>query len=221
MTIVDLLNKLKEIKNFEFYRIDKYQEDDFDIECFYISHLYNVDISKIQNSEIPECFIEIPFTGNSDYSGATYCGSNRRRIKKDFPFVSEVYGHYSYAGLYIQLKTLINNPELIKVIEKLNDYIIYDEDDDSELNTELQEEAFNNCLKHDLIHELNKISKYENLNETTHEISNIFWELEREAGIEWTREYNYVYLDVQDLISEFRSDRLNEIIDSNRIENEK
>lgn len=97
-------------------------------------------------------YIEVPFCTWSDYSGCTVERSNQRSFMNLFgniPGVYPVYGGYGTAGVLIEYELYESNQDIQDVINGLFDYPLINEEDHSELEFELEDEAWD-WIKYDL-----------------------------------------------------------------------
>lgn len=78
----------------------------------------------------------------SDYSGNLREASNARALKRDFPWLVEIYGGHGTFGVAYLGRREHQNDRLIEAIDALTDYCIYDDDDHSELEMELTDTAW-------------------------------------------------------------------------------
>lgn len=89
---------------------------------------------------LPLTIIELA-TG-SDYSGSLVEISNMRCLKRDFPWLVEIYGGYGTRGLGYLGRRENQSDALIEAIDGLTEYPLFDEDDHSDLETETAAEAW-------------------------------------------------------------------------------
>jgi hypothetical protein len=106
-------------------------------------------------------YIEVPYTTYSDYSGGTVENSNCRTfldIFKEFlgENMWEMYGGYGTTGVLIRKSLYENNSEVQETIDALFDYPVISEDDWTELEMKIQNEAWDSWVKQDLTFELEK-----------------------------------------------------------------
>lgn len=88
-------------------------------------------------------FTPIPYCAFGDYDNSTTTErSNHRVMREEFPWLVHVYGSHGSEMLGYLGETENQNPTLIEAIEKLDDYPIADEDDESELTMERESEAW-------------------------------------------------------------------------------
>jgi hypothetical protein len=98
---------------------------------------------------------EIEHTGAGDYSGGTVEMSNYRVIKNDPALQDKVaygYSGYGYKSVIVPIFEGQKTPEEISEIEeRLNDYPLLDEDEHSQLEMELEGEAWNDYGRDEFI----------------------------------------------------------------------
>ncbi len=78
----------------------------------------------------------------SDYSGNLVEISNARVLKREFPWLVEIYGGYGTSGVAYLGKRENQSDALIEMIDALSDYPLADEDDHSTLEMETAEQAW-------------------------------------------------------------------------------
>lgn len=90
-----------------------------------------------------------------DYSGSGLIGeSNYRTLKKEFPWLVEIYGSHGYKSLAYLGKRENQSDALIEAIDSLTDYSVYSDDDHSELEHERMLEAWDSDGANDFADEL-------------------------------------------------------------------
>lgn len=125
--------------------------DPFDSLCIELTDWANVEPSE------DVWFIPSDMTG-SDYSGGTHTKSNHRVFMEDYPASDDIryithgtFGHYSVA---IRLDRLVNDSDLRETLDSLADYPVLSEEDMGELEGELEDEAWNDYGRSDVIEEI-------------------------------------------------------------------
>jgi hypothetical protein len=104
-------------------------------------------------------YLEVPLTTYSNYSGGTAEHANCNYFLDRFGAlagVHEMYGGHGTRGVLIEYKLYENNEEIRDVIDSLNDYPVMSDNFLSDLEDQLELEAWNNWVKDDLIAELEK-----------------------------------------------------------------
>lgn len=106
-------------------------------------------------------FLEVPYTGYSDYSGSTVERSNCNCFLDTFEeylgiSMWEMYGGYGTRGVLITLELYENNDEVKDIIDSLFDYPLINEDEMSSLEMEIENESWDDWIKSDLIRLLDK-----------------------------------------------------------------
>lgn len=94
-------------------------------------------------------FTPIPYCTFGDYDGSTTTErSNHRVMRAEFPWLVHVYGDYGSEMLGYLGEPENQNPALVEAIDKLENYPIADEDDESELTMERESEQWRDhgCL---------------------------------------------------------------------------
>ena len=84
----------------------------------------------------------IEYATGSDYSGSLVEVSNARCLKKDFPWLVELYGGHGTQGLAYLGKRENQSDALIEAIDALTQYPLYSDDDHSQLEMERPDEAW-------------------------------------------------------------------------------
>ena len=88
-------------------------------------------------------FTPIPYCTFGDYDGSTAVErSNLRVMRERFPWLVHVTGDYGSEMLGYLGKLEYQNPDLIEAIEGLESYPVADEDDESQLELEMESEAW-------------------------------------------------------------------------------
>ena len=103
-------------------------------------------------------YLEVPYTMYSDYSGGTVERANCQAFLEQFgelPGVYPVYGGYGTTGVVIR-RALLRNEDVLYVLEGLDDYPLINEDVLSELEFELEAEAWDTWVEFDLQRALDK-----------------------------------------------------------------
>lgn len=219
----EVLDKLSEISKYDklsYYKLEDYCKEDFDKESC------NAQIfDQLSKDEIPseEDFVEIPYTVSGDYTSFSCVSnmSNNRVLRKDFEDLIFVYGSYSYETLFIQLKDLQKekNQELFDIIDRLFQYPILDEQDESELINELAEQAWDNWVKYDFKRELYKYLDEDKYELEDYDLKSIFYKFIQITGDWFESEGNDVYIDVDKIVQEMaqrHNDEFWEIINDHK-----
>jgi hypothetical protein len=100
-------------------------------------------------------FLELPYATWSDYSGGTVERSNCRVFLEMFEelqgkFIWKIYGEYDTTGVLIDLDFYNNSETMQDIVERLFNYPLIDEDDHSNLEMEIEEEAWDLWIEYDL-----------------------------------------------------------------------
>lgn len=220
----EVMNKLEEISKYDklsYYKLDDWRKDDFDKEscCYSVFNLLNKD-------EIPseDDFVEIPYTLSGDYTSFSCVSnmSNNRVLRKDFKDLIFVYGSYSYETLFIQLKDLQKeeNKELFDIIDKLFQYPILDEQDESELINELAEQAWDNWVEYDFKRELYKHLDEDEYELEDYDLKSVFYKFIQITGDWFESEGNDVYIHVDNIVEKMfkcHNDEFWEIINEHKM----
>lgn len=142
------------------YMKDEEKPDDNDKTPIYFGDL---DSKKSYQNDEPTDYIEVPYTTGSDYSGDSVTVANYRAIwedHKEMPGLYQIYGGHGTYGLVIRRDVLESDTEngetMREIIEKLNDYPLYDEEMHSEVEHEAENEAWDDWAKRDYRRELEK-----------------------------------------------------------------
>ena len=129
-------------------------------------------------------FLEVPYTMYSDYSGGTVQRANCNAFLKmfgEYPGVYEVYGGFGTRGVVIR-RACLRNPEIAQVIEELDYYLLIDDEALSDLEMQLEDEAWDVWIKYDLERELDKHEL------PTEGMEDRFWEIVRNHEIYFLHE---------------------------------
>lgn len=95
-------------------------------------------------------YVVVPVTSWGDYAGSTVERSNARSLVRDYPDVFVLAeGAYSSESLYLPADAPIS-ADLWDTLAGLSDYPLYDENDHSELEWELTDEAWSSYGEYDL-----------------------------------------------------------------------
>ena len=139
----------------------------------------SISYSDIKLDKQGDCIL-IPYSSGSDYSGSTVELSNFNCIKEDFSqYVLELYGGYGSFGLLIKLSDLKSVPELKELFDTLDSYPLYNEDDHSQLESDLLNESWDAWVKYDFDREL----KNNNIDpDSIDDLENLFWDSLRLAN---------------------------------------
>jgi hypothetical protein len=196
------------------YRYDKWgvwndAPDDTDPDRERSLYLGRMETVEKTDEKLPTDFVEIPYTTGSDYSGGSVTVSNYRSIWDDFkdriPGLYQIYGGHGTYGLVVRRGVLSSDDEacqeLREVIEKLEDYCIYNEDDSSIVEMEAEQEAWESWAKSDYRRALEKAEIIpEDSDETIND--DMLWEtlrlvMDRE-NVYWINETgNSAYVDIE------------------------
>lgn len=169
-------------------------------------------LTTLEKYETPEDtdFIEVPYTWGSDYSGGSVTVSNFRSLWRDYsekiPQLYKVYGDYSTYGLVVQRSIFTatdeDSVEFVETMRQLEDsYCLYDEDDNSAVEMEAEQEAWDNCYRSDYRRELEKLETLEEDSDDTVS-DDTLWEtlrlvMDRENEY-WSNETgNSAYVDIE------------------------
>jgi hypothetical protein len=125
--------------------------------------------------------IEIPFTSWGDYSGDAVTRSNQRSILRDLTdLVTEVRGGYGWHVNVIALDADLDDL-YVEWLENLLDYPVWDEDDHSALEVELEQENWVSWARDDLFGDVVKIALAEQRTEVADEVEAYVHDLDGEA----------------------------------------
>ncbi|MEU7905871.1 hypothetical protein [Actinoplanes sp. NPDC049118] len=104
-------------------------------------------------------YLEIRGTAWGDYTGSTYDRSNARSLRRDFgEYVITLNADFGLEVLLVRIGVEI--PEgLYDAIVRLRDYSLYDESDLSELESELEQEGWENWGRSDWTGEIRKLAQ--------------------------------------------------------------
>ena len=153
----------------------------------------------------------VPYASGSDYSGNTVELSNFQALMEDFKDLIEsgnlieVSGGYKTFGL---VSTVETSEEFVEAMRRLENYPLYDEDHNSELERELQEAAVPGYVLYDLNRELLKYVAEEDEDDFIEVDEDMFWfvytEYELYNKCEWIHEDNgWPYIDTRRLAEEW------------------
>ena len=129
-------------------------------------------------------FVEVPCTTYSGYSGGTVERANCDKFLEmfgDLPGVYEVTGGYGTRGVFIR-RACLRCDEIREVIEGLDDYPLIDDESLSDLEMQLEDEAWDVWIKYDLERELDKHEL------PTEGMEDRFWEIVRNHEIYFSHE---------------------------------
>lgn len=143
--------------------------------------------------------LEVYCTTWGDYVGDDLQRSNHRSLLRDFPdtFVDVDWGSYDTHSLAMDLDQEIDHEDLLYVVDILrklaDDYPLYDEEDHSELESELEESDWESHGAYDLRRELQEVlgdDDAELADNVTEEALRDAWleSRERGSGDEWFAE---------------------------------
>jgi len=147
----------------------------------------------------------------SDYAGSTVERSNCRsflRMFGDVAGVHRVIGGYGTEGVLIYKGVLVSRPDIAAALESLDDYLILDEDDCSDLERELQDDVYNSDdFVNDIRREMKK--RYPDSAEfiddelTDEQIREWFDAAYENGNIEWICEDAVsAYIDIEKVVNE-------------------
>lgn len=114
-----------------------------------VTHEWTGDtIRRVEYTGVP--FTPIPYCTFGDYDNSTAVErSNVRVMRERFPWLVHVRGNYGSEMLGYLGREETQNPALLEAIAELEQYPIADESDESELETEMEIEAWNDWGKRD------------------------------------------------------------------------
>jgi len=156
----------------------------------------------------------------SDFSGGVFNKSNYRAFLEMFGDVEGVYKLWGGFGTYaiaIRLDVYESNEEIKKVIDDLDDYCIIDEEDLSKLEYELQNKAWENWVKYDMLrliqssHEL--LEDFEEKNLPEKDFESLFYRASHEANEYWEPDGNDMSINLKNIAPYLRDRILVKIID--------
>jgi hypothetical protein len=207
-----MINLPKSFKNLSFFKFenDKYYEYDESSEDLPFRLFIQIKVDQISEND----YLEIPYTLHGDYCGFVSNQSNYRSIKRDFPFVKSLYADFSSYKLVVKISELLSSEELIRTIEELDEYPLYDEDDEAQLLVELEDAAWDWWVKHDFVRYLEKMDI--KVNEDTHNLVKLFYDLMYRSGMCFEPEQNDVWINIEKIINFFSKEDLLSIIEENK-----
>ncbi len=166
---------------------------------YYYSSLENVK-PQVDGETFP-AWAEFPYTAHGDYVGYADLGvSNYRAIKElfsdnnDIAFIS---GDYGFQAVIYNTET--KDEDILKLLKKLSDYPLIDEDMHSHVQMEWENEAWDSWARSDFKRELGKL--FPDLEDVIDDISDddiwtIFHEAQEEANEYWECETPGAWIDV-------------------------
>lgn len=162
--------------------------------------------------EEPEhCWYEVPYTSHGDYVGGAVEESNYNELlemckQADQPYAIAI-GDFGSRALFIRDDA--DDDELLRVIRKLDDYPVVDEEAWSEVEREREEEAWDNWVRSDFVHELTKHFDLEEWEPTDEESAELFERLRERANVYWVHETgDSVFIDLKRIVQEAALDDL-------------
>lgn len=166
-----------------------------------------------------ETFFEVPYTGAGDYAGAGSVGlANAEYIKDNFKSLFdskalyELKLDYGYKCIAIpkvlpklnksQIESLI---DLLDRVKDLCNYPLFDDEYLAEIESELENEAWNSVYKRDFLDCL--IKKYPEKEDRIYDIDDnslfeLFESARDRANVYWINEYTSMYIDVDRVVNE-------------------
>lgn len=171
-----------------------------------------------QNYKKSEIYIMPDECSGSDYSGGIYNISNHRSFLKMFKNVDGVYDVWGGLGTFliaIRLDVYESNEEIKEVIDSLKDYCIIDEEDLTQLEYNLQDKAWKNWAKSDMIRLIksshNFLEDFEE--ENLPDFDSLFYQSAEEANEYWEPDGNDVYIRLENICPYLRDRILVKIMD--------
>lgn len=174
----------------------------------------DVDIESLEDKE--NLYIMPEEMCGSDYANGLYAYSNYRSFLRDYGEVSGVYDVWGRHGTYaivIRLSTYLSHEEMRIAIDHLGDYLIYNEEDHSELEVEKTQEAWDSWAKDDALRELQKSHPDFEEFEEPEDFQYIFDMAAEEVNEYWEAEGNDMYIRIERVIPVLR-DRLLAVLTS-------
>lgn len=132
----------------------------------------------------PEDYVYVPrLLAFGDYDNSTDIErGNYEAFTEEFneiPGVYELYGGHGAQG--VALRLTVHDPDIIGVLERLEEYPIIDEDVVNDVKARLEQEAFESWAASDFVHELEKNLDIE-IGSPDSAIADVFWEKLSEAN---------------------------------------
>ena len=113
------------------------------------------DLVRVHEVGIPFTWIDLATFGDYDNSSEIE-RSNHRVMREQFPWLVHVHGSHGSEGLGYLGKRENQNPTLLEALDALADYPILDESDCSELEMDMESEAWSDYGRADFLDELAK-----------------------------------------------------------------
>jgi hypothetical protein len=231
--MIDELNELMAEPNVRFYKYvgyDRNKDGGYGMADKMPEHgsiIYYSDIDIINNRKsleysiesVPElmCF-ELPFCCGSDYSGCIVEKSNHEAVYEDigkYAGIYDVHGGYGTFSIVVCIKDFIDNEEMreevMDIVRRLLYYPLYDEDHHSNMEWDLQEEAWDNWAENDYVIALENrfdIAFFDDVSRC--DVQNLFNDVCDRINEYWFDDYGNMYIDV-DKIAEATT--LKDIVD--------
>lgn len=151
----------------EFLEAWDYTEEKHQIDTSYREYIVgdNISYGDMKPTTHPNwdetVYVEVPYTTGSDYSGGTVTRSNFLVLSEDDEYaglreagiIVEAYGGYSTYAIFVALNVPYDNEDDLEVLAELirdvQDYIVINEDHMSELEMELENEAWDGWVEDD------------------------------------------------------------------------
>jgi hypothetical protein len=129
-------------------------------------------------------YIALDFTLWGDYIGSVYARSNERSLLRDYPdtFIQAT-GYPGAYELYLPADADIDEHLFAELVSLADQYPVYDESDESELEMELADEAWDDYLEWDIPSDLEKTHSIDRelIDENMERIKTRFYELTGDA----------------------------------------
>lgn len=147
--------------------LDATTEELENLGSFRYGDLHNLDYGYCDN---PVEVVVPKLMSGSDYSGSSIERANYAAFLEQFKDVKGVYETYGGHGTYgVVILASVDNKEIADTLRALADYPVVDEEKLSEIELELQNEAWENWAKSEFIRELERVFNLDDLEIDAHD----------------------------------------------------
>jgi hypothetical protein len=116
-------------------------------------------------------YVEIPHTFWSDYSGDAVNRSNGRAIREEYgQYVVHVTGDFGTEGLVLPLGVEIPEDMYHRIVSLQQDYPLWDDEDHSNLEREIEVEDWESYGRHDLVYRVRELARVEDQDDDVDEL---------------------------------------------------
>ena len=158
--------------------------------------------------DISNLFLFVPQASGSDYSGSLLEKSNYEVFLGDFgsnDFIYPCYGGYDTYAIAVELKGLLYCDEetfdsIINTIKNLDTYPVLDEDHYSNLQLEVEDEAWDNWVYSDLKRAIERKFPDIDLHFNDGELFELFIKKMEETNTYWEEQGNNMWVDINRIV---------------------